>query len=110
MDKSNQAIPELHLNVKRKWYNMLLDGVKKEEYREIKPFWSRIFEGGKIKIKGKYYHPKDVVICFSNGYAKNRPQTRFYCEGLRVKTGKKEWGAEPNKQYYTLAVGDELPF
>lgn len=103
-------LPELHLSLKHKWYEMVRDGIKKEEYREIKPFWSRIFVGGKIKIKGKYYRPKDIVICFSNGYAKHRPQSRYYCKSLRVKTGKPEWGAEPDKKYYTLLIGDAIPF
>jgi len=31
----------LNLNLKKKWFDMTLSGVKKEEYREIKPFWIR---------------------------------------------------------------------
>lgn len=31
----------LHLNLKAKWYDMIESGVKKEEYREIKPFWKK---------------------------------------------------------------------
>ncbi len=35
----------LHLNLKRKWFNMIFSGDKKEEYREIKDFWiQRLFE------------------------------------------------------------------
>ena len=35
----------LHLNLKAKWYDMIKSGIKKEEYREIKPFWEkRLFE------------------------------------------------------------------
>ena len=35
----------LHLNLKAKWYDMIESGIKKEEYREIKPFWEkRLFE------------------------------------------------------------------
>ena len=29
----------LHLVLKGKWYDMILSDIKKEEYREIKPFW-----------------------------------------------------------------------
>ncbi len=102
--------PVLKLNLKRKWFEMISDEIKKEEYREIKPFWSRIFVDGKIKIKGKYYHPTDVFIQFSNGYAKKRPQIMFECKGLKVDFGKEEWGAEPNTQYYVLQLGDATPF
>jgi hypothetical protein len=85
--------PILNLNLKRKWFDMILSGEKKEEYREIKPFWNRIFSSY-IKIKGKYYHPIDVIICFSNGYAKDRDA--FYCSvnGMKVGYGKEKWGAK----------------
>jgi len=110
MNKSTQEIPALHLNLTRKWFDMIQSGEKLEEYREIKPFWNRVFKDGKIKIKGKYYHPSDVTICFSNGYAKNRSQFRIHCKGLRVGLGKSEWGAKPDKQYYILSLGEEWPF
>lgn len=33
----------LHLNLKKKWFDMILSSEKKEEYREIKPFWENRF-------------------------------------------------------------------
>ena len=33
----------LHLNLKKKWFDMLLAGIKKEEYREIKEFFINKF-------------------------------------------------------------------
>lgn len=29
----------LHLTLKKKWFDMILSGVKKEEYREVKAYW-----------------------------------------------------------------------
>lgn len=29
----------LYLSLKKEWYNLIDDGVKTEEYREIKPYW-----------------------------------------------------------------------
>lgn len=29
----------LTIPIKKKWYDMILSGEKKEEYREIKPYW-----------------------------------------------------------------------
>lgn len=29
----------LHLTLKKKWFDMVVSGEKKEEYREIKPYW-----------------------------------------------------------------------
>lgn len=91
--------PKLHLNLDFKWYQLIETGVKMEDYRAIKPFYNRIFVNGKIKVKGKYYHPTDVVICFSNGYAPNRKQMQFWCSGLRIGVGKSEWGARENEEY-----------
>lgn len=34
----------LTLPIKKKWFDMILSGEKKEEYREIKPYWDTRFE------------------------------------------------------------------
>ena len=102
--------PILHLNLKRKWYKMIADGIKKEEYREIKEYWSRIFESSAsaIKIKGKFYHPSDVVIRFSNGYSKDREQMDIWLKSISIRWGMPEWGAVPNRQYYVLVLGHSV--
>lgn len=97
--------PILHLNLKTNWFELIYSGEKKEEYREIKPFWNRIFSSN-IKIKGKFYHPTDVIICFSNGYSKTRKQMFLECTGMLIREGKQEWGAEPGKRYYVLKLGN----
>jgi hypothetical protein len=98
--------PILHLNVKKKWFDMIKSGEKKEEYRDSSNYWmSRI--GNNIKIKKLHYHPTDVIICFSNGYAKNRPQIFIECKGLHLGIGKKEWGAS-DEQQFILSLGQIL--
>lgn len=95
----------LILPIKKKWYDMILSGKKEEEYREIKPYWTKrlnkIFDfapwdGYPI---GTDYHK----IMFRNGYGKNAPSFIAECT-LDVGTGKEEWGAEKNKQYFVLTV------
>jgi len=98
-------MPTLHLNLKRQWFDMIASGEKREEYRAISPYWNRVF-GSYVRIKGKNYHPSDVVVCFSNGYAKDRPQVRVKLRDLRVREGRPEWGAEPGVQYYCLILGE----
>lgn len=100
--------PILHLNLTKKWFDMIESGEKKEEYREMKPYWHRIFQNGKIKIKGKYYHPTDVVVCFSNGYARDRPQMKFTLNGLSYRGGFERWGAVRGVQYFVLRLGKKL--
>lgn len=100
--------PVLHLNLKGEWFDMISILVKEEEYREIKPFWSRIFTDDGIKIKGKYYRPKDIIICFSNGMAKDRRQMLFKLNRIVIRAGNPEWGAEEGTSYYCLVLGEKI--
>lgn len=107
IEKVNKPI--LHLNLIRKWFDMV--GVEKlEEYRANSDFWSRTFveNGTKIKIKGVVYNPQDVIICFSNGYSKNRPQKFFEISSLFKGEGIKDWGAEEGVKYFVLKLGNQI--
>ena len=103
--------PILHLNLKRKWFDMIESGEKKEEYRDDTNYWNKRFfvinNQGLIAIKYKYYLPEEVVICFSNGYAKKRDQFLIKCTRLRKGIGRKEWGASGGQQFI-LSLGEEL--
>ncbi|WP_435263028.1 hypothetical protein [Tenacibaculum sp. nBUS_03] len=96
----------IHLNLKRKWFEMILNGEKKQEYREIKPFWDkRFWHLFPQVIKGETYLPIVDTITFSNGYAKDRPQFVIELLGLEKSTGKQEWGAEKGIEYYVFQLG-----
>lgn len=97
----------LTLVLKEKWFTMIQSGIKLEEYREIKPYWNKVFlESGKIKLKGKVYHHSDIILCLCLGYKKDREKLYFTIKRVRVGEGKKEWGAEPGKEYHTILLGD----
>ena len=91
----------LTLPIKGKWFQMILSGEKKEEYREIKPYYEKRFRhlwqgsliGGNAKRE----------IMFRNGYSKESPSFIAQCT-VKVAEGKEEWGAEPGKEYYTLTI------
>ena len=85
----------LHLTLKKNWFDLILSGEKKEEYREIKPYWEK-------RLMGKTY---DKVI-FRNGYAANAPQFTIKLKSITQGTGKSEWGAEEGKQYFILSLGE----
>ena len=105
--------PVLHLNLHRKWFDMIKSGEKTEEYRETRN-WSKrmIFQWGKpipilIKKKGVGYDPADIIICFSNGYSRNRDQ--FYCKikYLKIDIGqclRQDWGAETDIEYFAFGL------
>lgn len=105
----------LILPIKKKWFDMILSGEKKEEYREIKPYYdSRLANAfGFILVAGQMVYgecvPEEirkewpVPVIFRNGYGSNSPQVKAYCN-LKFGKGKSEWGAEPGKMYYVLEI------
>lgn len=104
----------LILPIKKKWFDMIKAGEKKEEYREIKPYWaSRLFKTQMSWGVGLEYflNNKDVeqygYIKLRNGYRKDSPSITCYCHIHRGQ-GKKEWGAEPGKEYYVLEILEVL--
>lgn len=88
----------LTLTIKKKWFDAILSGEKKEEYRDVKPYYSQRFE--------KRWCARDKFlerIRFRNGYAKNSPSFVAKCS-MRIGVGRPEWGADPDKQYYVLTI------
>jgi hypothetical protein len=93
----------LILPTKRKWFDMIINEEKKEEYRDIKPYYDRLI---------KYFDMTGVTtkltsgvkkVCFRNGYSSNSPYCIAKCS-LRKGKGKEKWGAEKGKTYYILDI------
>lgn len=113
----------LVLPIKKKWFDMILSGEKKEEYREISSYWTARFANlfcvqtvhNKYHIENirnflqSEYAKKNISkeIIFRNGYNKNSPSCIAKCT-LSVGTGREEWGAEKDKEYFVLTVR-EIP-
>ena len=99
----------LTLPIKKKWFDMILSGEKKEEYREIKPYYaSRFFSNFIASGIGLEYILKNDIevnmfLKLRNGYRKDRPCIMCYCHIIKG-FGKEKWGAEPGKLYYVLKI------
>lgn len=118
----------LILPIKKRWFDMILSGEKKEEYRDIKEYYETRFQNlfGAITIHLLYppdnfldrseYEllqgeavPEEIrkegiqEIIFRNGYSKNSKEIKARCR-LKIGKGRPEWGAELNKQYYILEI------
>lgn len=90
----------LILPIKKQWFDMIVKGEKKEEYRAIKPYYTTRFKSiGLLDDKD----PKQVMIALRNGYSKDAP-TLIVTVQLATGTGKKEWGAVPGEVYYILEI------
>ena len=92
----------LTLPIKKKWFDMIKSGEKKEEYREIKPYYdSRFF---RLIAKDNSIKAETVTkVKFRNGYSKNSPSVVCNVE-ITTGYGKAEWGAEPGKKYFILKI------
>ncbi|MGV8142243.1 MAG: ASCH domain-containing protein [Candidatus Pacearchaeota archaeon] len=74
----------LHLTLFKQWFDEILAGTKKIEYREVKPFWKKRLFTPEGNVR-KY----DEVI-FTNGYGTKRPRMRVEFIGVREANNKYE--------------------
>lgn len=96
----------LHLTLKKKWFDMILSGEKKEEYREIKPYWeTRLsnFDGEQF-----LHHKNYDVVIFKNGYQKDAPTMEVECSRIYCGYGRDEWGGIGQEKYYIIELGNVL--
>jgi len=104
----------LNLTLKKKWYDMIASGEKKEEYREIKPYWIKRF--GYIHYVSQDpndngYHEEVMenlpdVIRFTNGYSKNSPSFCIEVDDWSVdKCRHPEWGGDTENRQFIFKLG-----
>lgn len=106
----------LRLTLKKKWFDMIASGEKKEEYREIKKHWvDRLCESHKGSIGGDLMDKHKVIahtlkqwdaVIFKNGYSGGAPLVSLKILSVEIRTGKEEWGAEPGKEYFVIKLGE----
>jgi hypothetical protein len=115
MQKIKEKMKTITITLKKKWFDMILSGKKKEEYREVKDYWMKRIAN--VKGCGTGYNftilrdmgfnfTKQVFdrIIFKNGYSKSAPMIEIECKGVVVDTGKKKWGA-PNYRTFVFKLG-----
>ena len=114
----------LHLTLKKKWFNLVLSGEKKEEYREVKKHWiqrlisltfSKMNSDNELELilKNKEYYSINrmnafKIVEFTNGYGKESPKIIIECLGIEIGKGRKEWGSEPDTDYFIIKLGKIL--
>lgn len=85
----------LHLTLKKKWFDKVQSGEKKEEYREIKPYWN-------VRLDKQY-----DAVRFKNGYSKDSPYFLIELKSIKKGIGKAEYGAN-KEEVYILTLGKIL--
>lgn len=130
--KTKYNLDNLHLNLIRGWFLMILGGIKTVEYRQITPYWcSRLLliHGQRKSLKWwkEFFEVHDLfyrveiqfilekgiatfrdykTITFANGYSKNRLWFKIQCKSICIDKGSETWGAEPGKNYFVLNLGE----
>jgi len=126
----------LNLTLKKRWFDLISNGKKLEEYREIKPYWverlicSLCSEGIEPavfdEIVADFQNPnrrhesidemleyfqiefkKFDYVLFRNGYSAAAPQHRRRFCGITVGEGGHLLGAPQGKQVFIIKLGDE---
>ncbi len=113
----------LDLSLKYHWYDEIASGRKKEEYRELKPFYKtrlmdayfkdELFCGGRncnncknrLGIQPWCYPIKYDAIRFHRGQGSPTTMLVEFKE-LRVGYGKTEWGAPDDHQVFIIRLGN----
>lgn len=104
----------LHLTLKKKWFDMIASGEKKEEYRDLKIFWANRLcnkimcdhlEQHLLNIEPNVVFKDFDLVTFRHGYAKDAPTITLECEGIEIGHGLMVWGAEQDKKYFIIKLG-----
>lgn len=119
----------LTLHLKREWFEMIRDGVKLEEYREIKPHYIRQWikfkplkndlikdykqgfdegeiEGAKNELLFLNFEKLVLTIAYPPADDASR-RLEFKNPKIRIGEGRPEWGAEPGKMYFVITWDQE---
>ena len=86
----------LTLAIKKKWFDLIASGEKKEEYREIKPYYQSRFNKPLTHIR------------FTNGYGNSVPSLTVELLGISKGIPKPEWSEgtiEQGTEVYVLSLG-----
>lgn len=121
----------LDLVLKHKWYDMIDRGEKKEEYREIKPYWEKRLLDYKrlseyvekhymeLRIKRVFFPHRAAIenVCksFPRGYTHvrfHRGYTSttmiFTVSDIDMGTGNPEWGAPTDRPVFIIKLGKKI--
>lgn len=91
---SSYSLNVLHLTLKKQWFDMIFSGIKREEYREIKPYWIK-------RLMSRKYD----AINFRNGYATDAPEMFILLDDISQGTGNPDWGS-PDYPVFKLGLGE----
>lgn len=127
---------KLQLSLTRQWFDMTEPDGKTEDYREINAYWCyrlMLVDGRKESKKIWEFaenHQTNFAEFIANmveremyrfvhfdtnimtlGYPSKTDESKrkvFRHAGIEIRTGKQEWGAEPDKLYFVIKHGEQV--
>jgi hypothetical protein len=98
----DSEIKILHLNLRKKWFDMVFEGIKTDEYRGLTSYWTRrLFD-----LDGK---PKKFdFVCFRNGYSPFADEMIFEFNGIETGFPNPEWTDKPDECCFKIKLGDAV--
>jgi hypothetical protein len=90
----------LRMTLTKLWFNAILSGEKKEEYRIIKKYWERRlcnYSGG--------FAQYDYVE-FRNGYSNSSPKMVVRCNDISIGYGSNAHGAPVGEKCFIIKLGE----
>ena len=97
----------LTLTLKKKWFDMIASGEKKEEYREIKDYWTKRLEDNPLVMFTPNFRKFDKIK-FKNGYSKDAPMMIVECLGIDFGYSKPKWCDGVEDMFYVIKLGKIL--
>jgi hypothetical protein len=100
----------LYLTLKGKWFDMIAAGIKKEEYREIKPYWENRFIDQKKQTALDATTESEIAwkgfdaVFFKNGYSKEARSMLVEFKGFDIGSGYPHWGG--GNETFILKLGE----
>lgn len=120
----------LDLVLKGKWYDMIASGEKREEYREIKPYWEKRLLDYKglsdyyqknsyeLNVKRLLFPHRPLIENVSGAFPRGYTHVRFHrgytsttmlfkCEGITIGKGNPDLGA-PEEEVFIIKLGKRI--
>lgn len=118
----------IQLSLKRKWFYMTKDRIKKEDYREITTYWYNRLIRNEIRKDRSFKNFLSLIDCMEPlskqtifkhfdtntmtlGYPKLGDTDRiikYKHLGIEIRNGNPDWGAVPGKLYFVIKHGDPI--
>lgn len=102
----------LTLSVKKEWFDKIVSGEKKEEYREIKPYWIKrlttncevVYDVVAETYCGKVLYRPYTHVLFINGYGDDKPRIEKEIESIDIDRPRKGWCPDEflGKEYFVI--------